>query len=347
MKNREIWFNYMKNLSYPILNKLYTGDCENIKIQGYNTKNFSLEGFCRTFVGISYWMNTNQINLDEKKLSDEYIKYINQILILFFERKKYIIHYNDPQLIVEFAILCLSFFRSENTIWCKLNHNLKNKILDSIEIVSKYKNTSINNWLLFESIIHLFLLNNGRKYDENKIVNNLNIVNSWYLGEGFYLDGKKFSMDYYNSFVIHPFLIEIILKLPSELTKKLKMKYLTVLERSQEYSKFLMEITHKNGDFPRLGRSITYRFGAFHIISLLVYLNKINFDNLNDINIKLTNVLRRFELKSITNKLGLLEIGFKNNEKYLGETYINTGSLYFCMNFFLALGLDEKNKFWN
>ena len=43
---------------------------------------------------------------------------------------------------------------------------------------------------------------------------------------------------------------------------------------------------------------------------------------------------------------GWLRVGFAGNQIQMGETYINTGSVYLCCAAFLPLGLSESDPFW-
>lgn len=36
-------------------------------------------------------------------------------------------------------------------------------------------------------------------------------INEWYSGDAHYADGEEFHFDYYNSFVIHPMLTDILI----------------------------------------------------------------------------------------------------------------------------------------
>ena len=66
-----------------------------------------------------------------------------------------------------------------------------------------------NNWLLFRDMVEAFLLSVGEEPDGYALTTGLNKINEWYLSDGWYSDGAEFSLDYYNSFVIHPMYVEI------------------------------------------------------------------------------------------------------------------------------------------
>ena len=67
-----------------------------------------------------------------------------------------------------------------------------------------------NNWLLFAAMIEACLFTLGEDWDRMRVDYALREHQSWYLGDGTYGDGPHFHWDYYNSFVIQPFLLNLM-----------------------------------------------------------------------------------------------------------------------------------------
>ena len=90
----------------------------------------------------------------------------------------------------------------------------------------------------------------------------------WYKGDGAYGDGPDFHWDYYNSFVIHPMLIDVLdacagresppWKEPGRRASK---------QRARRYAAVQERLIAPDGTFPAIGRSLAYRFGAFHLLA--------------------------------------------------------------------------------
>lgn len=72
-----------------------------------------------------------------------------------------------------------------------------------------------------------FLLKIGEDYDPSRIDYALKKIPEWYYGDGVYGDGPSFAMDYYNSFVIQPMLVEVLQVMVEK--NFLKKKYMTLL----------------------------------------------------------------------------------------------------------------------
>ena len=78
------------------------------------------------------------------------------------------------------------------------------------------------------------------------------------------------ALDYYNSFVIHPMMVEVL-----EIMKKngieSSIPYDLELERYARYAEQQERLISPEGTFPIVGRSLAYRFGAFHALSDVAY----------------------------------------------------------------------------
>src|SRR5690606_24080870 len=89
----------------------------------------------------------------------------------------------------------------------------------------------------------------------------------WYKGDGVYGDGPNYHADYYNSFVIQPMMLDVLMHInydnrTLELTKKRASRYAETQER----------MISPEGTYPPIGRSLAYRFGAFQSLSQITLL---------------------------------------------------------------------------
>ena len=66
-----------------------------------------------------------------------------------------------------------------------------------------------SNWLLFSAMIEALMHHVGCFWDPMRVDYALRQMEQWYLGDGVYSDGASYAWDYYNSFVIHPMLVDI------------------------------------------------------------------------------------------------------------------------------------------
>jgi hypothetical protein len=170
----------------------------------------------------------------------------------------------------------------------------------------------------------------------------------WYVGDGLFSDGMNFAFDYYNSYVIQPYLTNII----DALNTKSK-SYEWFAPRLDRITKRYAEIQEKSintdGTFPVIGRSITYRGAAFHHLADMA-LRKSLPASIRPAQVRsaLTMVIKKtMEAPSTFTSEGWLNIGLYGAQPGLADFYINTGSLYLCATIFLPLGLPDTDEFWS
>ena len=168
----------------------------------------------------------------------------------------------------------------------------------------------------------------------------------WYLGDGFFGDGPEFHMDFYNSYVIQPMLIDILRAVGQE-----EGDWQRLLPRAERYgaryASFLEHLIAPDGSYPVLGRSSAYRFGCFQMLAqaTLEHLPDTGFSPAQ-VRCGLTAVIRRVMAFDNIDENGFLRVGVCGHQPDMGEGYISTGSLYLCTAVFLPLGLPEDDAFW-
>ena len=88
------------------------------------------------------------------------------------------------------------------------------------------------------------------------------------MGDGFFKDGPEYHHDYYNSFVIQPFMWTILADPASAKGVTGYERLHALLERTTvRYAEVLERCISPEGAFPLYGRSIVYRFGAFQLLA--------------------------------------------------------------------------------
>ena len=169
----------------------------------------------------------------------------------------------------------------------------------------------------------------------------------WYLGDGMYGDGPDFHWDYYNSFVIQPMLLDI-LKVMDEAGVGRKEDFKKVQQRAQRYASIQERLISPTGTYPPIGRSLTYRFGAFQSLSQVALWKNLSKEIMpSQVRSALYAVIKgQIEAKGTFDKEGWLQVGLVGHQNNIGEGYISTGSLYLCTEAFLVLGLSPEDEFW-
>ncbi|HFU74879.1 MAG TPA: DUF2264 domain-containing protein [Arcobacter sp.] len=205
------------------------------------------------------------------------------------------------------------------------------------------------NWLLFAAMIEVFLLSVNEKIVKTRLFDAVDkFLNIFYVGDGMYGDGLHFHLDYYNSYVIHPMLTDILETLDKKGINKFKSLYPIQKQRCQRYAELLERMISPTGTWPVIGRTLSCKIGVFNALSYAAYKSLLP-NNLapEQVRCALNSVLQTF-LSNPNNfdSNGFLTVGLNGEQKDIAEDYISSGSSYHAVTFFIALGIPDNDNFW-
>jgi hypothetical protein len=258
----------------------------------------------------------------------------------------YMLFTQNRQALVDSAFLAVAILRAPTALWQKVEPRVQDQVIQALELARELE-TYETNWLLFSAILEVTLGKLGRPARSAPIEHALRRHEEWYKGDGAYGDGPSFHWDYYNSFVIHPMLLEIARHAePAPGGEKLKE---LLLLRAQRYGEVLERLISPEGTFPPLGRSLTYRFGVLQLLGQLAWRGELPASlPPGQVRAAMTAVLKRqMEAPGTFDDGGWLQPGFCGAQPGLAEFYISRGSLYLCAAGLLPLGLAPSASFWS
>jgi len=205
----------------------------------------------------------------------------------------------------------------------------------------------MNNWLLFAAMIEVALYELGEEWDRARVDFALKKMSQWYVGDGVYGDGPHFHADYYDSFVMHPFLLAV-LEAVGDKDAGWNAMIAPENARATRYATIQERTVAPDGSFPPVGRSLAYRCGAFHLLADAAYRKMLPAHlTLAQVRSALSAVIQRtLRAPNTFDEHGWLRIGLCGHQPEIAETYISTGSLYLCTAAFLPLGLGAADEFW-
>jgi hypothetical protein len=253
----------------------------------------------------------------------------------------------SSQTLVDSSFLALALLRAPNQLLKKLDNTTRQRLAEAL-ITQRKVQPPFNNWLLFAAMNEALLFTLNQPWDRLRIDYALRELQSWYLGDGTYGDGPHFHWDFYNSFVIQPYLLQLMDTVGDQSPAWTAMRK-PIHEHAQRYAAIQERLIAPDGSYPAIGRSITYRCGAFHLLA--------DASRRNILPKTLTPPQARCALSAVIDRTlspagtfsadGWLQIGLAGHQPGLGETYISTGSLYLCSAALLPLGLPPSNAFWS
>lgn len=309
--------------------------------QADRAKYSHLEAFGRLLSGMAPWLELNA--------SDHLRELVRTSITAAVDPNSpdYMNFENGAQPVVDAAFLALGLLRSPNQIWAKLDTQTRDMVLKALRLTRKIK-PGFNNWLLFSATIEAFFCSVGEEWDAMRVDYAIRQHDEWYKGDGLYGDGPVFHWDYYNSFVIHP-MLQAVMDAVKPKTDAWDVMRGSVLSRAKRYAAIQERLIAPDGSFPAIGRSLVYRFGAFHHLADMSLRRELP-ETLKPAQARcaLAAVMKRcLDAPGTFDANGWLSIGLCGHQPAIAEPYISTGSAYLCATGFLPLGLPATDEFWS
>lgn len=307
-----------------------------------------LEALGRTIAGIAPWLASPAGAAEEERLKSSLAESARCAIASAVDRASpdRMNFAEGPQPLVDAAFLAQGLLRAPAELLAGLTEEARTNLrraFESTRAILPYR----NNWLLFSAVIECALSRMGGSGDRMRIDYALREHMSWYKGDGAYGDGPEFHWDYYNSFVIHPMLIDILETAGSMRQEWMEMRSV-VLNRAQRYAEVLERMISPDGGYPPIGRSLAYRCGAFQLLAQMALRRELPPTlSPQQVRCALTAVIEKtLDAPGTFDEEGWLAIGVHGRQPEIAERYISTGSLYLCTTAFLPLGLPETDPFW-
>lgn len=354
--DRQVWADLCYKISQPVLENMSKGNFQKdfpLELSptwdGRDTKVAYLETFARLMAGISPWLALPDDGTPEgkqrKQLHEWAIKaYKNAVDPNSPDKITWLTNTSQP--LCDASYLVESFMRAPEATWGQLDEVTKKRYIEGLKSLRTIR-PAYNNWLLFRAMVEVFFMSIGEDVDEYALSVGLQKMSEWYLSDGWYSDGPEYAMDYYNSYVMHPMMVEVV-----EMCKKHKFSTPISLDlavkRMNRFNTILERFISPEGAYPAVGRSVIYRMGAFQTLAMSAWKYGLPKDLTNgSVRSALTCVMKRmFAVDGNFDDKGYLRLGFAGHQPNLANYYSDNGSLYMTSLVFMPLGLPANHPFW-
>lgn len=353
--DRVYWLGVMERIATPVLTNLSQRKLKEVMpVEAANPPDRArytyLEAFGRLTSGMAPWLAAKGLGEAEGKMQAKFAALAQSSLDAATDPRSpdFMNFTRGGQPLVDAAFLAQGILRAPTVLWGPLDSRLKSQIINALKSSRAIGTPQGSNWVLFAAMVEAALHTMGEKTIKERLEDCVEHMLAWYKGDGVYGDGEYFHFDYYNSFVIHPMLLDVLTVLKQR-DKTYEPVYEKALQRAQRYAAIQERLIATDGTFPSIGRSTTYRFGAFHSLAQIACLEKLP-EPMKPAQVRsgLTAVIRKMiEAPGTFDDQGWLRIGFCGHQPSLAEGYISTGSLYLCAAALLPLGLSPTNEFWS
>ena len=354
--DRRYWLEVLQRLALPVLEALAAGELKKRlprappSIAPVRLGCAMLESLGRLLVGIAPWLDCPDLAGAEANLRDRVADMARRGLAQATDpASPDVMPFDHPgQPLVDAAFLAQGLLRAPRQLWSTLDPTVQQRLLAALQS-TRGQRPGFNNWLLFSSMIEAFFASVGEPWDGMRVDYALRQHEQWYKGDGAYGDGPNFHFDYYNSYVIHPMLTDI-LAVTAEIDPHRAWQAMVPLhrQRAARYAQVQERLIAPDGSFPPIGRSLVYRMGAFQTLAQVALMKELP-GELPPAQVRsaLTAVIRRcMEPPETFDQDGWLSIGLCGAQPNLAEGYITSGSVYLCSTVLLPLGLPPSDPFW-
>jgi hypothetical protein len=353
--DRGHWISVTERIARPVLENLSRHELKKMMpVEAANpadrAKYTYLEAFGRLLAGIAPWLAVQGLDEAETKRQKKFIEWSQASLDAATNpgSPDFMNFHEGGQPLVDAAFLVQGILRAPALLWKPLDARVQRQIVEALKSSRAIGTPTDSNWVMFAAMVEVALLMMGEKTIEDRLEGSVRRMLGWYLGDGIYGDGKFFHFDYYNSFVIHPMLVDT-LEVLQQKDGRFSSACNIVLKRARRYAEILERLIAPDGTFPSIGRSTTYRFGALQVLAQIALLRELP-EQIKPAQVRgaMTAVIRKMiEAPGTFDDQGWLRIGFCGHQPSLAEGYISTGSLYLCSAALLPLGLPPADAFWS
>lgn len=314
---------------------------------GVAGRSLALEMMGRILAGIAPWLGAENRG-EDRDLRREFRDLFQRALAhgCHRENEDFWGFGTEPQSLVDAAFLSQALIRAPVLVE-EMNDEVRNRLVKALKATREIK-PARNNWLLFSACVEAALGKLGATPDRMRVDYSLWQHEEWYVGDGVYGDGPRFQADYYNSFVIQPMLLDVLLAFEGsdsawdDMLKRCMPRFIRYAAQQER-------MIARDGSWPPLGRSITYRCGAFHGLATMAWKEALP-EELAPAQVRgaLTASIRKsLGAPDTFSGAGWFNIGLCGNQPSLGENYICVSSQYLACFVFPPLGLSPDRPFWS
>ena len=248
------------------------------------------------------------------------------------------------QLFVEMAAIACAILEVPAVVWEPLAENEKQDLARWLNTINTHELPHCN-WLFFRVLVDLALDSVGMPCDLPQMERDLDEIDSWYVGDGWYTDGTpsiKPQRDYYIPWALQYYGVLYSVFAAKRAPARAERFRRRALEFGRQFAFWFDE----NGAALPYGRSLGYRFGqcAFYSACVFAGLEPLPLPVMKGI---IVRNLQWWMEKPIFDRDGVLTIGYTYPQLYMSERYNAPGSPYWGMKSFVVLALPADHPFWS
>jgi hypothetical protein len=248
---------------------------------------------------------------------------------------------------VEMAAMGLALSLAPKETWSRFTPAVQTRLATWLGRINRVQLVD-SNWLFFRVLVNLGLKHCGQAWSQEKISADLDRLDQFYRGDGWYADGAVGTTyrngrlgDYYVPMGFH-FYSLLYARLAGAEDPVRAARY---VERARIFSEDFLHWFSGDGAALPFGRSLTYRFAqaAFWGAVAFAPVAALPWPVVKGLYLR---HLRWWLRQPVFSETGLLTIGYAYPNLVASESYNSSGSPYWGMKVFLPLALPAEHPFW-
>ncbi|MGN0070237.1 MAG: DUF2264 domain-containing protein [Atopobiaceae bacterium] len=250
---------------------------------------------------------------------------------------------DHDQRFVEMAAIAYGLLLAPEVLWEPLSARERKQVASWLDRAN-HASFPQGNWLWFRSLVNLALRERGMEWNQELLEKDLDTLDGFYRGHGWYADGPEGVFDYYNAMVFH-FMGLLYAWLFGEKDPARSERYLA---RAREFADEFILLFSSRGEAVPFGRSVTYRFAQSCFWSIA-------FASHADLGERITpgcllglveRSIASWKKDDICDNAGIQSIGYGYPCLHMAEGYNAPGSPYWSLMAFACLALPDDDPAW-
>jgi hypothetical protein len=244
------------------------------------------------------------------------------------------------QRMVEMAAIGFALAAVPEHLWDPLTGRERDHVIAWLRGIERGEPAQ-NNWQFFRLVVQIGLERVGVAVDRDAQARSVALLDSYAIGGGWYRDGAGGNVDYYVPFAFHTY--GLVLAASGLGDREAAARY---VERAHEFAPDFRYWFAPDGAAVPFGRSLTYRFaqGSFWGALALADVDALDWPTVRGLALR---HLRWWSEQPISDRDGVLSVGYGYDNRRMSETYNSAGSPYWCMKAFLMLAAPDDHPFWS
>jgi len=249
---------------------------------------------------------------------------------------------NDQRMVEQAAIgLALAFCPEQ--VWEPLSAAARDRLVRWLHGIFEH-DPNPNNWQFFRVLVALGLERVGAPFDGARVTTSLDLLDSYRVGRHWYADGALANVDYYVPFAFHTY--GLMYAAANDLGLGDDNRAAAYRERAATFASDAQHWFAPDGAAVPFGRSLTYRFAMSSFWGALAWADVESELSWGAVRGLAMRNLRWWAAHPISDRDGVLSIGYTYDNRRLSETYSSAGSPYWCMKAFGSLAARADHPFW-